>query len=275
MRKLFCLFLSTLFLFHFIIELSAQSQKFATNGVVAHRGAWKSKNLPQNSLAALQNAFQLGVSGSEFDLYLTADSVLVINHDPVFNGMTIEKTNYSDLAKHLLKNGESIPTFESFLKAGILQHKTRLFAELKKSVISKDRSLLLARKVIEKVNQQHAQAWMVYISFDYDVLKKIIQLEPSAFTMYLGGNVEPAQLSSDGILAADYKYSVYEKKNDWIDNFKKLNLKLNVWTINDSLQMNYFIAKNFDYYTTNEPEMALKMIESTPQKTNWHLVRRV
>ena len=55
------------------------------NIVIAHRGAWKTKNLPENSIASLKNAIALKCAGSEFDVRMTADDSLVIHHDPMYN----------------------------------------------------------------------------------------------------------------------------------------------------------------------------------------------
>ena len=52
------------------------------NIVVAHRGAWKNLQLPENSIASLRQAIKLNCTGSEFDVHMTADDSLVINHDP-------------------------------------------------------------------------------------------------------------------------------------------------------------------------------------------------
>ena len=54
---------------------------FADNIVVAHRGAWKKNNFPENSIASLKHAIELKCTGSEFDVWMTADDSLVINHD--------------------------------------------------------------------------------------------------------------------------------------------------------------------------------------------------
>ena len=141
-------------------ESASNQDDFLKNGVIAHRGAWKKYSLPQNSIASLQNAVRLGVAGSEFDVQLTADEVLVLNHDPVYEGMHIEKTDYGSLTKHPLKNGEVLPTLDTYLKTGMNQQRTRLILELKPSQISKERSLLLAQKVVKKVNQLQAQTWI-------------------------------------------------------------------------------------------------------------------
>ena len=73
---------------------SAQNKKINYNPVVAHRGAWKKNNLPQNSIASLKKAIEIGCIGSEFDVRMTADDSLVVNHDSDYHGFQIEKTNY-------------------------------------------------------------------------------------------------------------------------------------------------------------------------------------
>lgn len=240
--------------------------EFLQNKVIAHRGAWKNTNAPQNSIASLQAAIKLGVAGSEFDIHLTADDVLVINHDPAFEGMTIEKTNYTDLQKHSLKNGEPIPTLENYLKTGMLQQKTKLIAELKPSIISKERSLKLAEKVVALVDKLQAQAWVVYISFSYDILKKIVELEPSAQTQYLNGGATSEQLKADGITGADYHFSVYQRDEQWITNAHQNGRVVNGWTINDPLMMEYFLVRNIDLITTDEPEKLLEIITKQGNK---------
>ena len=73
------------------------NNKDLVNPVIAHRGAWKQKSLPQNSIASLQEAINLKCRGSEFDVHLTADDVLVVNHDHLFYGLDIEKSTYKML----------------------------------------------------------------------------------------------------------------------------------------------------------------------------------
>ena len=60
---------------------SAQAQK---SQVIAHRGYWKTAGSAQNSITALQKADSIHCYGSEFDVWLTKDNKLVINHDPVY-----------------------------------------------------------------------------------------------------------------------------------------------------------------------------------------------
>lgn len=76
------------------------------NQVIAHRGAWKKNNLPENSIASLREAVRIGCYGSEFDVHMTVDSVLVVNHDATFFGMPIAKTSYQELLTKKHPNGK-------------------------------------------------------------------------------------------------------------------------------------------------------------------------
>lgn len=49
--------------------------------LIAHRGV-PTQGINENTLAAFQNAQELGCWGIEFDVHRTADGVFVVNHDP-------------------------------------------------------------------------------------------------------------------------------------------------------------------------------------------------
>lgn len=235
---------------------------FLPNQVIAHRGAWKKNNFPQNSIASLREAIRIGCAGSEFDVHLTADDSLVICHDDDFQGLTIEKSRFDDLRAKPLPNGERIPTLYEYLSEGLKQNKTRLVLEVKKSIISKERTLALTAKCVEEVQKLKAQPWIVYISFDYDACKKIRQLDSRANVEYLNGDIAPAQLKSDNITGLDYQVKVFREHPEWIAEARALHLDLNAWTVNADKDLQYFLDQKFDYITTNEPERLFELISS-------------
>lgn len=246
---------------------------FANNIVVAHRGAWKKNNFPENSIAALKQAIALKCTGSEFDVRMTADDSLVINHDPHYNTLPIEKTNYADLIAFKLSNGEKLPTLREYILAGIENNSsTRLVCEIKPSEISKERGKEIGKEVVKLVNSLNAQNAVVYISFDYDILKTIIAINPKVKTQYLGGNRSPAQLEVDGISGADYHFSVFKSHPEWIEMAKQKKIALNAWTVNDATDMDWLLAKGFDFITTNEPELLLESIKQSHGSKGWKLV---
>ena len=244
----------------------------ALNPVVAHRGAWKKNNLPQNSIASLKHAIELKCAGSEFDVRMTADDILIINHDPEYNKLPIEKTKFKYLAVFKLANGEKLPTFQEYMKAGMKNNtSTRLVCEIKPSEISKERGKAVAEKVLKLVHKLKAEHMVVYISFDYDILKRILELNPKAITQYLEGDKSPDQLNADGISGADFHYSVFVEHPAWIEKAKQNNITLNAWTVNEADDIDWLIANNFDYITTNEPELLLERLKKSPTASGWKL----
>lgn len=224
--------------------------------VIAHRGAWKKDGHPQNSIASLRNAIGIKADGSEFDVRITSDDSLVINHDSRYHGMVIEKTPYRELCRYMLTNGEKMPTLREYLTEGIREKSTtRLVCELKASGISRNRNLELAGKCIAIAEQLNATNHIVWISFDYDIVKRINELLPKAEVFYLNGDIAPSDLKKEGIRGAGYNYTVFRKKPEWIDEAKRERVLLNVWTVNNPEEMDWFIAKEFDYITTDEPKL--------------------
>ncbi|GAB2801969.1 glycerophosphodiester phosphodiesterase [Rhabdobacter roseus] len=227
--------------------------------VIAHRGAWKNTQVPQNSLAALQHAARLGCYGSEFDVHMAADSGLVISHDHVIQNVAIEKSTSAELAAVKLANGEALPTLEAYLNAGKKHKKMRLVLEIKASQLGKERSLALAEQCVRMVRKTKTRAQVDYISFDYDVCQKVKELDPAAPVAYLNGDKTPAEVAAAGLYGLDYHHSVFKKNENWIEEAKQQKLTLNVWTVNDRSLMEWFLERKVDFITTDEPELLLEM----------------
>lgn len=231
---------------------------FADNPVVAHRGAWKAQNLPENSIAALKHAVALKCTGSEFDVQMTADDILVVNHDDDFQGVSISETGYADMADLRLSNGEKLPSLREYILAGLKSNtSTRLVCELKPAKTT-ERGQLMAEKAVALIKEVNAEDMTVYISFEYTILQRIEELNPNAHTQYLNGEKSPEQLKADGIDGMDYHFKVFKKHPEWIESAKKHGLALNAWTVNDPGDMDWLVEEGFDYITTNEPELLLE-----------------
>lgn len=240
---------------------------FANNPVIAHRGAWKTNNHPQNSIAALQRAIELGANGSEFDVRITKDKILIVTHDADYHEMIVEDHIYEDLAKIFLSNGEKLPTLRDFIVAGMKNNNTTgLVIEIKPSK-TKGNNDLMAQKAVALVKELNAEAYVhSYISFSYKVLKKIRELDTQVNLQYLDGSKSPAQLAQDSINMMDYYMSVYKYKPQWVEDSRSRNMKLNVWTVNKSEDLDYFLNADFDYISTDEPEMLFSKLEDRKNK---------
>lgn len=255
MKKLLLLLLGSLI----ISCAGGPKPKFQDNIVIAHRGAWKANSLPQNSIASLREAVAIGAHGSEFDVHITADDSMVVNHDNDYNGMRIEKTPYSELVSKKLPNGEKLPTLREYLVEGLKQSTTKLILEIKKAD-SQERTLELTRHAVALVKKMNAEKWVDYITFDYEAGKLVHQLAPKAEIAYLNGDVRPAQAKKDGFTGLDYNFSKYKENPQWISVAHKLGMSINAWTVNSEEDMRYMIDQNAEFITTNEPELLLQLL---------------
>jgi glycerophosphoryl diester phosphodiesterase len=242
-----------------VIGLSSFVMKKPSNPVIAHRGAFKKNQFPENSIAALKEAIRLGCYGSEFDVHMTADDSLIINHDPHYNKLEVEKTPYAELVKTPLSNGEKLPTLREYIQAGNYQKKTKLILEIKPSSGGAERARKIVANVVRMVKELKAEKNTIYISFDYDMLLEILKLDSKANTQYLKGDKSPSEVKKDGIRGIDYNFMVFKNNPSWIEEAKKHKLALNAWTVNKKEDCEWLLANGFDFITTNEPEMLLEL----------------
>ena len=96
--------------------------------------------------------------------------------------MIIENTNYSDLLKYPLNNGEKIPTLEEYLNLG-KKLKTQLVCEIKphRDVA---RTLKCVEKVLKLFKDTKLTKRVTYIKFSLPAMVKLISEAPRVSEVY-------------------------------------------------------------------------------------------
>jgi len=231
--------------------------------VVAHRGYWKTEGSAQNSISSLMNAGRIGAYGSEFDVNLTADDQLVINHDFTYKGFTIRESTLAELRNDtlLLANGEIIPTLDEYLEASLQYPELKLIFELK-SKGDPEYEATAIRKSIEAFKRYGVKKRIIFISFSLSACKEFARLMPKNRVEYLGGEIAPAELKKMGINGIDYHHSVFLSRPEWVVEAHNLGMKVNVWTVDDDDDIKRMLLLGVDEVTTNMPEQAMRIIES-------------
>lgn len=225
----------------------------APTKIIAHRGYWRIPDFPQNSLASLQRALDLGIYGSELDVWITADGVVVLNHDPTINGINLENSVYQDLKHIRLSNGESIPLLEDCIKIVKSGEGTKLIIEIKphSNTVNENRAVDAVLEIVEKNN---AKNLVDYISFSQNICRKLIAENPKNRVAYLNGNIAPTMLKEQGYWGLDYSSGVLKANTNWVMSAKNLELTTNVWTVNSTADFEYFITMGVDFITTDAPQ---------------------
>lgn len=231
------------------VFMNAQTQ------IIAHRGYWQTQPpTTENSIKALENAQNLKIYGAEFDVRMTKDGVLVINHDEHHGKLEISETNFKDLEKIKLSNGEKFPTLRDYLKQGKRVKELQLIVEIKPAK-TKELEDEIVLKTVMMIKEMKLDAQSEFISFSLNVCKQIKKTEPKFKVQYLNGELSPQQIKTEGLDGIDYHYSVFEKNPTWISEANSLGLITNSWTVNKVEVYNQLKEQGIKFITTNIPDV--------------------
>jgi len=251
-----------IFLFMFIMQTSSAQQ----TKIIAHRGAWKEFNLPENSIASLEKAIELKCEGAEFDVRRTLDGVLVVNHDPVYYGDTIQTNTYAFLNRNKLSNGESLPTLEEyFLKGTQDKHKTLLICEIKAAIKDKEQDYLATIETLALAKKLKIEKRIVYISFSKDILSWIKEKQPTATVLYLESDLSIDAVVQNKFDGINLHYTSFKNNSQLSATAKNAGLKIGSWTVNELSDLAILQAQGVEWITTNQPLQFQKQLKNSKQ----------
>jgi Glycerophosphoryl diester phosphodiesterase len=241
-----------------MLAMCSLTSAVAQTKTIAHRGYWEVEGSVENSISSLRNAQEFGVYGSEFDVWMTSDNVLIVFHDAEIEGKKIEDTPYSQLKDFRLDNGERLPTLEEYLIQGKKSKKTKLVLDLKphSSKEKEDRAVASIVKMVEKAGMKKQTD---YISLSLNVCKEMVRLSPKANVSYCKGDMSPKELKSFKITGIDYHVNALKKNIDWIDEAKKLKMTVTIFFVNSEKDMKEMIDAGVDYITTDKLILAKEL----------------
>ena len=245
-------------------EVHARRKNVKETGIVAHRGFWNCEEAgyAKNSIAALRCAQEAGFWGSEFDVNITADSVLIVYHDGEIDGKRIEKYPYSEFKDFRLANGEHIPTIDEYLAQGRKYPETKLVYELKtQSTPEVEETFVnLAVANLAENGLLHPDRVM-FISFSIHMCRKLAEMLPGYTVQFLGSSLDPDQLNELKVNGVDYNHEVYVKNPKWYRMARRNGMSVNAWTVNREEDMVRMMKMGVDQLTTDYPLEAGALIK--------------
>lgn len=250
------------FLFCLVLSFAAAGCSGPVNSdgvkIIAHRGFWNCEEggFSENSIASLRAAQDAGLWGSECDVHLTADDVIIVNHDARISGKRIRNHPFSDFEKDLLPNGERRPTFDEYLTQAGECRSTMLVVELKPQE-SEEVEDLLVDKVLASVKEHrmYNNRRIGFISFSKHICCRIAAKAPGFMNQYLNGDLSPQELKDLGINGMDYHFMVMRIHSNWIREAADLGISTNTWTVNNEAVARVMVSLGVGAITTNDPLM--------------------
>lgn len=236
--------------------------------IVAHRGFWKCEagGNSQNSIAALKAAQDNGLWGSECDLQLTRDGVVIVNHNDEIDGLLIRNHDWSELSTHLLPNGERRPTIDEYLEQTAKCKTTKLIIEFKEQKEqAKEDELVDKTFAAIKAHRLDDPERVLFISFSKHICEKIAAEHPQYVNQFLTSRKAEENLPTNfeklGINGVDYHYNVFRRHPDWVENAHKAGMSVNAWTVDKKSDINAMIELGLDQITSNEPLLVRELLK--------------
>lgn len=229
----------------------------------AHRGA--SGHAPENTLAAMQKAIEMGAQMSELDVQQTADDELVLFHDDKLNrtstgkGYLWEKTlaelRALDAGSWYAKEfaGEPIPTLEEVIE--LVRGKMQLNIEVK--LHGHERNV--AKLVVDKIRQANFGEECVVTSFGHEVADSIKALAPELTVGYILDFGYYSEANFEGkvdLLSSNYKLV----DTSFMQKAHAAGKQVYVWTVNDKATMHKMMDLGVDAVITNYPDRLAEVI---------------
>lgn len=243
--------------------LAQNTEDGRTVGIVAHRGFWNCEEagFARNSVAALRCAQKAGFWGSEFDVNMTADSVLIVFHDSHIKGKKIEKSLYSEIKDITIENGETIPTVDQYLEQGKKHPEMMLVYELKSHSCDEVEDAFVDLTIAKLEEHELLDPERVmFISFSFHICERLASRLPGFSIQYLSGDKKPAKVLKSGINGIDYNFLIFGIKPKWINKADRLGMDTNTWTVNKGEVMVRMIDNGIDFVTTDEPLLLREVI---------------
>ncbi|MFD9908197.1 glycerophosphodiester phosphodiesterase [Streptomyces sp. NPDC059063] len=253
--------------------------------VVAHRGA--SAYAPENTLAAIDKAADLGFRWVENDVQRTKDGVLVIVHDDNLKRTTNVEEVFPDRAPWKVKDftaaeiakldagswfgpkfaGARVPTLTQYMNRVSRNHQ-RLVLEIKKPElypgIEQDTLRVLRRT--GWLDRNHVKHRLVVQSFSADSVRQVHALRPDIKTGFLGtpaaADLPKYAEFSDQInsthtsISADYVSAIHALKGP-----HGKPLEIYTWTVDEAAAARRVADFGVDGIITNKPDVVREAIE--------------
>lgn len=241
---------------------------------IAHRGS--SFEMPENTLAAFQEAIDDKADLVEIDVQRSADGVLVVMHDTDLRRTTNVEEVYPDRTSYLVKDftyaelqlldagswkgaefvGEPIPTLEEVIDL-VRPSRSGLLVEIKAPHlypgIAQDLVDVLAAEP-GYLQSAVANERLVVQSFDWGFMREFDTLLPQVPAGLLG-TPTVAQLPELSTWAEQVNPHYSSVTADYVGAVHEWGMDLNTWTVDDPTVMRRMIDLGVDGIITNKPDV--------------------
>ena len=252
--------------------------------VIAHRGG--AGLAPENTLYAFERARDLGVDVIELDVRSTSDGSLVVFHDATVDRTTDGTGRVNEKTLEELKNlnagyrwspdgGRTFPVRESGIRVPTLKEVFAAFPKMNFNIEPKQAVPSLVKPLCGIIREHKMMDKVVIGSFTQSILDEFrrecsgiaTSAGPSEvgkfLTMYKTGLSESYSPAMHALQVPEY-VGMQVITRDFVEAAHKRNLKVHVWTVNETADMQRLLETGVDGIMTDYPDRLLALLGRKP-----------
>lgn len=223
--------------------------------VIGHRGA--AGHAPENTLAAIQKAVEIGADRVEFDVRCSQEGEPVVIHDGTLDRTTNGKGKVSEATVAELKKldagswfsqefaGEPLPLLSELFEG--FKEKIRFNVEVKASGCEE--------KILALIKDHDLLESAVVSSFHEEILQAFRRLHPKLkLQLITAQRVNLKPLHEELRLHAINPVFFLLSDKPFIQKARELGLKINVWTVDDEVLIKQALEAVVDGIISNYPD---------------------
>jgi len=242
--------------------------------ITGHRGA--AGLAPENTLASIQLAIELGVDRIEIDVQQTKDNKIIVLHDRTLRRTTtghgfVKNLTYDEILQfsagykfNKFYINEKVPTLEQVID--LIDGKVELLIETKYSYMYYPN---IERHIINIIKNKNAKDWCKVISFNDRALFRINKLDNSIRLgkLFVGKHAHlPLSFDKGLNIRPLKKYAFVDEvivKHDYatkaiIEKVHEFGKELHVWTVNNEATIQKLIERGVDGIISDYPNLLMK-----------------
>lgn len=283
-------FLVTLLLVYLLLALIAQPRPdhpYLTDTpdvlVIAHQGGEHLR--PDNTMAAFEYAYELGVDVLELDIHGTSDGHLVVIHDATVdrttngqgavNSFTLVEIQELDAAyrwPHNVENPTEFPYRGQGITIPTLEEVFETFPGMRINIEIKQIEPPIIEPLCDLIKEYDKEEEVLVVSFDDNMTVAFREACPGIATgatagetklffglntVFLGAIYRPRM---EAFQVPEYSGGIHVVTERFVQGAHRQNVAVHVWTVDDRDDMARFIEMGIDGIITNEPDVLLELL---------------
>ena len=253
--------------------------------VIAHRGG--GGLAPENTLFAFKKAHDLGVDVIEIDVHGTADGEIVVMHDASVdrttdgtgkvNSFTLEQLRKLDAGfRWSPDNGKTYPYRGNGITIPMLEEVFAAFPKMKFNIEPKQASPSIIKPLCQIIRNHKMTDKVVVGSFQQAVLDEFrgecpevaTSASPFEVSKFLGMYKTGLNQSYSPPMQALQVPEYIGVTKEFVEAAHERNLKVHVWTVNETANMQRLLEIGVDGIMTDYPQRLLTLLDRAPKLPN-------